>query len=282
MNKLRIDQFSVATVGYQQTSLDYALDSIAHNGFGKVELWGAEPHVCWARYSVENHRQRIREIAGMLRARGLTMDVYSPEQMRIYPINIASPDKYIYTWSKELMHLYLEDAAYLGAKKMMVFPGWEYIDQPSDENFQRAADVIVELGERAEKLGIDLISEPVDPCESTFVTNLSGLVKLIDRTGKVIHPCMDLPAAASAGETVGQWIDTVGMPELVHLADGNPDGYIMLGNGENDIYGQLKALADAGYEGEIALTFNNPSYYGDPDKPVRAAWSWLIASGLIG
>lgn len=281
MAALKWEQFSVMTVGYQQHSLEFALDSIRAAGFEKVELWGAEPHLSWPRYGLAEHRARVREIVQMLHARGLRMEVFTPEQLRTYPVNIASPDAEIQRWSEQVMLVYLEDTAQMGARVMELLPGWEYIDAQSPDNFARACEAMRRLCARAQELGVTLMAEPVAPCESTFVTDLPSLRRLIDAVGSpVLRPCIDLPTAAALGERMSDWL-AHGLPAHVHLADGDPDGYLALGEGKNDVAGQLSALAQAGYSGELALYFNNAACFADPDRPVRTSALWLRESGLV-
>ena len=218
----------------------------------------------------------------MLHVRGLQLNVFTPEQLRTYPVNIASPDTYIQRWSEDVMMLYLEDTAALGAGVMSLLPGWEFINESRLENYERACASIGRLCTRAQELGVTMVMEPVAPCESTFVTDLLSLRRIIDGVASpALRPCIDLSAAAAAEESVASWLDTFSMPTHVHLADGDPDGYLPLGEGKNDIAGQLAALAAAGYAGEIALCFNNAAYFADPDRPVRTSALWLHQSGLV-
>ena len=53
MRQLDFTQISVLTAPYLHHTLEYALDSIAANGFHSVELWGASPHFCMDDYTPE-------------------------------------------------------------------------------------------------------------------------------------------------------------------------------------------------------------------------------------
>ena len=46
LHKIHFDQFGIMTVNYQQYSLEYCFDSIAENGFKRVDFWGGAPHYC--------------------------------------------------------------------------------------------------------------------------------------------------------------------------------------------------------------------------------------------
>lgn len=95
MNEWSMARFCVLTAPFLHHTLEYGLDSIAANGFSSIELWGASPHYCLDDYDSAARAHAVRGINSMLAARGLTMAVYHPEQVRQYPVNIASPSAYI-------------------------------------------------------------------------------------------------------------------------------------------------------------------------------------------
>lgn len=103
MKQLHFEQVSVLTAPYLHHTLEYALDSIAANGFHGVELWGASLHFCIDDYTPEERAARIRDIRQMLKDRDLRLTAFQPEQCRQYPINIASPIAYV---RERSMHLW--------------------------------------------------------------------------------------------------------------------------------------------------------------------------------
>ena len=79
MKQLHFEQVSVLTAPYLHHTLEYALDSIAANGFHGVELWGASPHFCIDDYTPEERAARIRDIRQMLKDRDLRLTAFQPE-----------------------------------------------------------------------------------------------------------------------------------------------------------------------------------------------------------
>ena len=156
MNK---EQISILTAPFLHHTFAYGLDSIEANGFRSIELWGASPHFCLDDDTPEGHTARIREINQMLKDRGLKMTVFHPEQCRQYPINIASPIPYVRNYSINMMKQYLEDTAAFETDKMMLHPGWEYVDSPSEDNFLRLVESVQILSEKAEELGIVMVKK---------------------------------------------------------------------------------------------------------------------------
>ena len=135
--------------------------------------------------------QRVREINSMLAARGLTMAVYHPEQVRQYPVNIASPSAYLREKSLDFMRRSIEDAAAFGAPVMMLAPGWVFLDHFTQADTQRAVESVLQLAEYAKPLGVRLAMEQQDATTSLLCSTLPRLVHLVKATG--IEACMDIP-----------------------------------------------------------------------------------------
>jgi sugar phosphate isomerase/epimerase len=91
MNRAKI---IVETSPYWHYTIDYMMSSIEAAGFSAIELWTAAPHYCFAD-APEAMKGRRAEICDCAKAHGLTIPVFSPEQMVKYPWNIASPDPYM-------------------------------------------------------------------------------------------------------------------------------------------------------------------------------------------
>ena len=183
MKQLHFEQVSVLTAPYLHHTLEYALDSIAANGFHGVELWGASPHFCIDDYTPEERAARIRDIRQMLKDRDLRLTAFQPEQCRQYPINIASPIAYVRERSMQFMERYLEDTLDLGTDRMILAPGWGYVDAPEEEAFARSVEAIRRLAEKAAALGVKLSVEEMDPLSTLLVRDLPHLKKLLDAVG---------------------------------------------------------------------------------------------------
>ena len=95
MHKIHFDQFGIMTVNYQQYSLEYCFDSIAENGFKRVDFWGGAPHYCTFDTPIGKRQKRVQNIRKMLDERELKMSVFTAEQICLYPINVASSNPYV-------------------------------------------------------------------------------------------------------------------------------------------------------------------------------------------
>ena len=100
-------------------------------------------------YDSASRAHAVRGINSMLAARGLTMAVYHPEQVRQYPVNIASPSAYIRKKSLDFMRRSIEDAAAFSAPIMILAPGWVFVDDFTQADTQRAVESIQQLAEWA-------------------------------------------------------------------------------------------------------------------------------------
>ena len=191
MSNLDMARFCVLTAPFLHHTLEYGLDSIAANGFSSIELWGASPHYCLDDYDQAGREQRVREICAMLSSRGLSMAVYHPEQIRQYPVNIASPSAYIQTQSMDFMRRCLEDTAAFGAPIMMLTPGWVFVNDFTEADTLRAIQAVQQLAEYAKPLGVRLAMEEQDPTVSLLCSTLPRLSRLVKETG--VEACMDIP-----------------------------------------------------------------------------------------
>lgn len=320
MRQLDFTQISVLTAPYLHHTLEYALDSIAANGFRGVELWGASPHFCIDDYTPEQRAARIREIRQMLKDRDLRLSAFQPEQCRQYPINIASPIAYVRERSIQFMEQYLEDTLELGTDRMILAPGWGYVDAPEEDAFARAVEAIQRIAEKAEKLGVKLSIEEMDPLSTLLVRDLPHLKKLLDAVeSPVISACLDTFIAADNREAVEQYYEAFGQIGHVHFSDYGSEGYMVPGTGDIvsgknssvDVSGgaaaesaaravdaesaspaeqqgvktvlerQLETLAAHDYDGDLVLGLWGAGYYKDPDAALRQSIQWAKACELI-
>lgn len=278
MKDLTLSRFTVLTAPFLHHTLEYGLDAIAANGFTGVELWGASPHYCLDDYDAPARQGRVREIAAMLQARGLVMDVFHPEQIRQYPINIASPDGYLRGKSMDFMRRCLEDAAAFGAKLMMLTPGWVFVDRFTGDDTSRAVESLRTLAEAAKPLGVRLAMEEQDPTVSLLCSTLPRLAHLVKEAG--LEACMDVPLALEHGSSVQDYYEAFGSLGHVHIAGVGELGSAPLGKGRLDVRAQLEALAAHGYTGKLGLALWGAVHYPDPDAPLRESRIWLHENGV--
>lgn len=276
MRKIDKSQFGVMSVLYQQYSLEYCLDSIAANGFHYIDFWGGATHYC-AFDTPENERnKRVREIRKMMDDRGLEMSVFTAEQLCLYPINVASSNPYVRQNSIDIVKKYLEDTKEFGANYYFAQMGYSLFDEDRDAAYERAIDALQQMTDYAKQIGVKMVMEQLQPYETNLCYDKQSLKRLIDAVDSpYLTACVDCVAAAAAGETPQEYYDTFGIINHVHLADGEPTGHMVPGDGKNPLNDYLKVFAENEYRGSITLEINNQMYFDNPDKAVQRASRWL-------
>ncbi|MCI8392007.1 MAG: sugar phosphate isomerase/epimerase [Roseburia sp.] len=286
MKTIDMENYCVLTAPFLHHTLEYGLDAIAANGFCSIELWGASPHFCADDYTPSERAARIREIRRLLSERGLKMAVFHPEQCRQYPVNIASPEAYIRRNSMRVMEMYLEDTAAFGTDKMILAPGWEYVDDQREENRERAAESIRILAEKAARLGITLIVEEMEETVTLFTRDLAHLKRLIREVGEAnVMAGLDLSLALRRGESIGDYRRTFG--QIGHMHVSGPDDLRAEGNGikeDGGTAGLTDLFRENGgrYEGVISLALWGADYYVDPDAALRKVTDQIRAESRMG
>lgn len=282
MHKLSFDQFGVMSVGYQQYSLEYTLDSIAESGLKYVDFWGGAPHYCVFDTPPEKRQKKVLSIRKMLDERGLKMSVFTAEQICLYPINVASANPYVRKNSIHIVKEYIEDTKALGAKYFFPQMGYCMFDEDRDAAYQRSIEALRELADYAEKLGVQMVMEQLQMYESNLCYDRRTLKYLIDAVDSPnLTACVDCVAAASAGESVEDYYETFGVINHVHLADGSPAGHMVPGDGSNPLESYLETLINHNFHGSVTLEINNQIYFNDPDTATKRAVAWLKACPLI-
>jgi protein FrlC len=282
VEKLRFEQFGVMTVGYQQYSLEYTLDSLAKNGFHYVDFWGGAPHYCAFDTAPSQRQSKARGIRKMLQERGLEMSVFTAEQICLYPINVASSNPYVRKNSIDIVKGYIEDTRELGANYFFPQMGYGYFDENEEDTFKRSVEALQELTEYAGKTGVKMVMEQLQRYECNICYNREMLHRLIAAVDSpLLSACVDCVAAAAGGESIEEYYEIFGEVHHVHLADGDPTGHMVPGDGENDLDSYLKTLIAHDYQESITLEINNAMYFDDPDKATKRAAAWLRSNPLV-
>ncbi len=277
MKKLKFSQFGIMSVQFQQYSLDYCMDSIASNGFKYIDFWGGAMQYCVYDTPPEKRHDRVREIRRMMEDRGLKMSVFTAEQSCLYPINIASSNEYVRKNSIDIVKHYLEDTKDFGARYYFMQMGYSMFDEDADAARKRSIDALKELTEYGEKIGVKSVMEQLQWYESNICYNRDTLKGLIDAVNSpYLTACVDCVAMAAAGESVSDYYNAFsGMINHIHIADGNPTGHKVPGDGENPLTDYLATLAEHDFKGTITVEINNQMYFDNPDAAVAKAAKWL-------
>ena len=266
---LKRDQVAGMGLIYHYYSLDYMLDDLAKIGFTAFELYGAYPHQFLLKGTSYPDWEVIRK---KVESAGMRLVCYTPDQIK-YPYNLASSDKEIRELSIQYFKSAIEGTAAMGTDRMLVTSGWSLYDEDINEAWKRAEDSLAALAKHAEKTGIYLVLENLNPMESNLVNSIDGIKRLKDAINSPALKAMaDTVPLHLAGETMKQYLDTFGEDLLhIHVIDGNPIGHLAWGKGNLPLDEDIQALVDYGYE--HALTFEIEG--GDDHHPgdeMKVSW----------
>jgi fructoselysine 3-epimerase len=259
---ITIDQITGSNFSYQHLPFDRFLDDMVELGRERVELWGIAPQLHVPQMSVEEARGLRRRIA----ERGIAVHCLTPEQV-IYPVNVASPSRWLRESSIAMFRRAAELCVELEAPLLFLTPGRGFEDEPTDAAWRRAVDGIGEITAYADTLGISCVLEPLQRVESNLVNDSTTLARMLDEIGaRNLGAALDTVAMATAGETVDDYFAALGgRIRHVHLIDGKPNGHLAWGDGELPLGRYLEALGRHGYDGCLTFElFGDGSYAFDP------------------
>ncbi|PVE20768.1 hypothetical protein DC522_30400 [Microvirga sp. KLBC 81] len=255
---------------YFRHPLTRFLDDAAAIGLTKVEIWGASPHF----YVDDEPLSAARELKKAIRERGMELVCFTPEQC-IYPINLASREDAVRNRSIRYFLDSLNACVEMESPYLLITPGWGYADEDAGPAWRRSADALGVVARHAEKLGVDLLLEPLTPTESNIINTSADLRRMLDElSSPSVKAILDTVAMAVVGETVRDYVAQVGA-ELrhVHLIDGDMEGsHLAWGDGFLPLDDYIRDLGDSGYTGALSFEFTTPRYWLDPLPPMRKSF----------
>lgn len=231
-----------------------------------IELWGGFPHL----YSEDLTLKDAARIRRDIDSYGLHLVCYTPEQL-MYANNIAASEPDIRKRSIDYYMKNIEITKELGTNFMLMTSGWGYYDEPIAEAWNYSRESLAALAKRAEKFGVTLLLEPLQPFESNLVTNVQTLKKMLQEINMdSIKGMLDIVAMAVAGDTVQDYFETLGADLLhIHLIDGTPSGHLAVGDGSLPIKRYLEEIDRFQYQDYLSLELAASSYYIEPDKALQ-------------
>lgn len=261
MKLIKRNQIAGMNIHYMKYSLDYFLDAQKRAGFQSIELWGGIPHLFMDAVSY----QETKEISKKIRAHGLEVKVFTPENC-MYQYQFAAVKPYGFEKSKQYFENGIRIAEELGCKIMQCNSGWGYLDETRDEAWKRCVEMLQNLCEFAATRGIVLAMESLRPEESNLVVHLEDVKRM---QAEVNQPNMkvlvDTTAIGVSGETLEQWFEVFGNDIVhMHFIDGNPYGHLIWGDGCRNLEEDLKICKKYGYQGYFGQEITDQKYFFDP------------------
>lgn len=271
--QLTLDRFAAMSVQYSQYSFDFFLQSMSECGIKNIEMWAAEPHYyCYDYNTTMEATNRVRELRKKMDDRDMKVVMYTPEIL-IYPFNPAGEERErrrvvdLYRWAAD-------DALEFGTDRLFINPGTGLRDQPREEAWERAVDTVRHICGFAEKMGVSLYMEQLQPYESNLVNTSVELAQMIaEIDASNLHAVLDVGAMVVVDGTIDEYYEK--MPEKighVHFSDRNHEA---LGDQDLPLLEYLEQIDSHGFGGYYSLEVNDGKYVEDPHSPFMRSADWL-------
>ena len=203
MSNITMQDIAVMSVQYVQHTFEFYLDSMRRCGLKNIDLWGGAPHFC--RYDYASNQAVARRIAEMRRQMedmGLKVVIYTPETLG-YPFSYSNPQQALRDRTLDFMEASMEDALNFGTDKVFLNTGCHPRDLDREEGWKRTVDSIGRLALRAERMGVKLVLEQLQPYESNLLLSLADMKRMLREVNSpALVTCVDLVAMEVAGDTL--------------------------------------------------------------------------------
>lgn len=272
------DSIVCGNYSYGLFSLDYFLDSMNRLEQNNIEFWGAGPHLYQDECSVSD----VDAIVKKIRGHHLNVICYTPEQC-MYPVNIASRERYIRDWSLRYLKRSLEIASQMEAPKTLITIGQGYRNESRDEAWSRCRDSLFELAEYAGKMGTTIMLEHLTRTTTNLCVTASQLKAMVHETGgPYLKAMVDVDMAARVGEGPREYLEAMGTDiQHVHFIDGMPGGHLALGDGILPLDQYVRDLEEFGYDQYLTLEILSDKYHENPESAYAQSMGWFTARGFI-
>lgn len=248
---LKKEQFIHSNFPYCNYSLDYTLDSLQRMGASTIEFYGAAPHFC-----MEDVTYADMKVLDMkLKKHNLQVLEINPENCA-YPVNLASRNPAMRTRTLRYYENAIHTAGAIGAKYVLVFPGFPNADDDVENAWKISVDSMSILGNIAKTEGVTITFEATTS-NITVVTDHKKIMQMMKDTGcDNMAVTIDLMCLAQTNETVQDVYDICGTERIVnvHYTDGGllPGGaweHRIPGEGYLDLDTMLYMFDDNNYKG---------------------------------
>ena len=253
---------------YFNYPLDEAIRRTAAAGYDGIDIWGGRPHA-YRRDLTAADAARLRSLLAGL---GLGVSSFIPAQFR-YPTCLCSNNDTIRQDSVAYICDSLDTAARLGAPVVSVCPGHTVFGQTIEDGWQRLADSLAGICERARQYGLKVAIEPADRYETDLLPATPEAMRLVRQVGAAnLGIVLDTGHAHVAGESPAAALAAMGDRLFhVHIDDnfGQRDQHLIPGDGNDDLAAWITLLRARGYAGYVSAELGW-DYTLDPDAAARA------------
>ena len=265
MGTIYKDQIANMNIAYKRHSFEYFLESTCRLGLTKIELYCNIPHFCDVYESTFN----VSELRRAIEQSGLEVVCFTPEQAYSC-YNQCAKDPVSRAASVDYYKRYMDAAAELGAPMFLTGLGGGFYDEPIEDCWERGFALAEELLKVAEQNDMKIAWE----IGCTYVT---PLLNGIDSCRKVLQR-LDSPRSGLAIDTcpviydhntLQEYFDAFGEKMFhIHLNDGEPDNFLVWGDGTQPLEQHLRDLARNDYRGAMTMEVCDSRYFQDPHTAI--------------
>jgi len=277
MSQITMHDVAVMSVQYVQHSFSYYLNSMQTAGLSRVDLWGGSPHYCRLDYPTSlAASRRVAQLRRDIEDHGMQVVIYTPETLG-YPFSYSSPEVPVRERTIDFMRSAMEDALAFGTNRVFVNTGCHPRDLDREEGWKRTVESFGILCEQAERLGVQLILEQLQPYESNLVICLEDVKRMLAEVNSpALNCCVDLTAMEVAGECLEDYCLQLGERlQWVHYSDSH---HLILGEGtlgREKLEGYIRTLERFDFQNGIDLEINDSIYWEDPHTSVQRSADYL-------
>lgn len=277
MSRITMQDVAVMSVQYVQHTFPFYLDSMQKVGLTKVDIWGGAPHYCRLDHtSALEARQKTAQLRREIEGRGMSVVIYTPETLG-YPFSYSAPDFALRARTIDYMRAAMEDALAFGTNRVFLNTGCHPRDLDREEGWKRTVESYRRLCDYAEKMGIQLILEQLQPYESNLVINLADIKRMLaEVNSSALNCCVDLVAMEAAGDTLEDFCRELGDKlQWVHYSDSH---HLILGDGDfgrEKLMGYVHTLEAHNYRNALDLEINDAIYWEDPHTSIQRSADYL-------
>ncbi|MDQ0362336.1 sugar phosphate isomerase/epimerase family protein [Breznakia pachnodae] len=247
---------------YRFYELENFFQHIQSIGFKSAEIWTGPQHFFMDYQGYES----VDKLKDLEEKYQIKIEVICPEQTNPKPNNMAAKSlqlqKHVYSYFTNAIDV----ANSIDAKIVLVTSGWAFLNEDSEEAFQRSVKMMKRLCKYAKSKQIYLAIESLQKDESLIVNSIPSLQRYREAVGSdQLKVCIDFGAMAGAGETIRDYFEAFGKDIIhIHFVDGSPVGHLAWGDGKRSMEEDIKELKLYGYDGLLSLESVNGIYYHKP------------------
>lgn len=277
MSRITMQDVAVMSVQYVQYTFPYYLQSMEKCGLSKIDMWGGAPHYCRLDHNSSwEAARKIRALRSQMEDKGMEVVIYTPETLG-YPFSYSTPDFALRSRTIDFMKYAMEDALAFGTNRVFLNTGCHSRDLDREEGWKRTVDSYRCLCDVAEKMGIHLVLEQLQPYESNLCTTLPDIQRMLrDVDSPSLKCCVDLVAMEVAGENLEDYCRSLGdILQWVHYSDSH---HLILGDGDygrEKLEGYVRTLERYDYQNCLDLEINDSIYWEDPHASVLRTAEYL-------